>query len=139
MGLSCGLIGLPNVGKTSVFNALVGAGGVVANYPFSTVETQVGVSTIPDVRLSGIGRESSGVTAQQAARQLLSPILKAATDAAVRYLEELHQQFGSWFLALAAYNAGPDRVQTLIDRYLPGVEPSIFGRPDRLRTWLIRS
>ena len=47
-----------------------------------------------------------------------------ATDAAVRYLEELHQQFGSWFLALAAYNAGPDRVQTLIDRYLPGVEPS---------------
>ena len=52
MGLSCGLIGLPNVGKTSVFNALVGAGGVVANYPFSTVETQIGVSAIPDVRLS---------------------------------------------------------------------------------------
>ena len=52
MGLSCGLIGLPNVGKTSVFNALVGAGGVVANYPFSTVATQVGVSAIPDARLS---------------------------------------------------------------------------------------
>ena len=52
MGLSCGLIGLPNVGKTSVFNALVGAGGAVANYPFSTVETQVGVSAIPDVRLN---------------------------------------------------------------------------------------
>lgn len=52
MGLSCGLIGLPNVGKTSVFNALVGAGGTVANYPFSTVETNVGVSAIPDARLS---------------------------------------------------------------------------------------
>ena len=56
MGLSCGLIGLPNVGKTSVFNALVGAGGVVANYPFSTVETQVGVSAIPDVRLSTLAK-----------------------------------------------------------------------------------
>lgn len=52
MALSCGIIGLPNVGKTSVFNALVGAGGLVANYPFSTVETNVGVSTIPDARLS---------------------------------------------------------------------------------------
>ena len=52
MGLSCGLIGLPNVGKTSVFNALVGGGGVIANYPFSTVETQIGVSAIPDARLS---------------------------------------------------------------------------------------
>ena len=52
MGLSCGLIGLPNVGKTSVFNALVGAGGVVANYPFSTVETNVGISAVPDARLS---------------------------------------------------------------------------------------
>ena len=52
MGLSCGLIGLPNVGKTSVFNALVGAGGLVANYPFSTVETNIGVSSVPDPRLS---------------------------------------------------------------------------------------
>lgn len=52
MGLSCGLIGLPNVGKTSVFNALVGAGGVIANYPFSTVETNIGISSVPDARLS---------------------------------------------------------------------------------------
>lgn len=46
------MIGLPNVGKTTVFNALVGASGTVANYPFSTVETNIGVSTIPDPRLS---------------------------------------------------------------------------------------
>ena len=51
MGLSCGMIGLPNVGKTTVFNALVGAGAVVANYPFSTVETNVGIAKVPDPRL----------------------------------------------------------------------------------------
>jgi GTP-binding protein YchF len=51
MGLSCGMIGLPNVGKTTVFNALVGAGAAVANYPFSTVETNVGIAKVPDPRL----------------------------------------------------------------------------------------
>jgi GTP-binding protein YchF len=51
MGLCCGMIGLPNVGKTTVFNALVGAGAVAANYPFSTVETNVGIASVPDPRL----------------------------------------------------------------------------------------
>src|SRR5919109_2034226 len=51
MGLCCGMIGLPNVGKTTVFNALVGGGAVVANYPFSTVESNVGVAALPDPRL----------------------------------------------------------------------------------------
>ena len=51
MALCCGMIGLPNVGKTTVFNALVGAGAVVANYPFSTVETNVGIAPVPDPRV----------------------------------------------------------------------------------------
>lgn len=48
----------------------------------------------------------------------------ASTAAAADYLQQLHGQFDSWFLALAAYNAGPDRVNRLIARYLPDVENS---------------
>src|SRR5438309_136647 len=52
MPLNCGIIGLPNVGKSTVFNALVGGKALVANYPFSTVEPNVGVAIIPDERLT---------------------------------------------------------------------------------------
>src|SRR5437588_11978 len=52
MALNCGIIGLPNVGKSTIFNALVGGRALVANYPFSTVEPNVGVAVIPDERLA---------------------------------------------------------------------------------------
>jgi GTP-binding protein YchF len=52
MALNCGIIGLPNVGKSTVFNALVAGKALVANYPFSTVEPNVGVALIPDDRLT---------------------------------------------------------------------------------------
>lgn len=47
-----------------------------------------------------------------------------STEAATEYLLRLRDRFGSWFLALAAYNAGPNRVERLLERYLPDVEQS---------------
>lgn len=51
MGFNCGLVGLPNVGKSTIFNALTAAGAKVDHFPFSTVKTNVGVVAVPDERL----------------------------------------------------------------------------------------
>lgn len=51
MGLRCGIVGLPNVGKSTLFNALSNAKADAANYPFCTIEPNVGIITIPDERL----------------------------------------------------------------------------------------
>jgi len=51
MAVQCGIVGLPNVGKSTLFNALTSAGAASANYPFCTIEPNTGVVDVPDARL----------------------------------------------------------------------------------------
>ena len=54
MGIKCGIVGLPNVGKSTLFNALTKAGIAAANFPFCTIEPNVGVVPVPDLRLNAL-------------------------------------------------------------------------------------
>lgn len=54
MALNCGIVGLPNVGKSTIFNALTSAKAQAANFPFCTIDPNVGVVTVPDERLDKI-------------------------------------------------------------------------------------
>lgn len=56
MGFKCGIIGLPNVGKSTLFNALTKAGIQAENYPFCTIEPNIGVVAVPDARLDQLSR-----------------------------------------------------------------------------------
>ena len=54
MGFKCGIVGLPNVGKSTLFNAITKAGIEAANYPFCTIEPNVGIVNVPDPRLQAL-------------------------------------------------------------------------------------
>lgn len=52
MGFTCGIIGLPNVGKSTLFNAMTAAGAEASNYPFCTIDPNIGVVSVPDRRIA---------------------------------------------------------------------------------------
>ena len=54
MSFQCGIVGLPNVGKSTLYNALTSAAAAAENYPFCTIEPNVGIVPVPDPRLGRI-------------------------------------------------------------------------------------
>src|SRR5947208_1612849 len=104
-----GIVGLPNAGKSSLFNALTGGSAVVASHPFSTTETNVGVAQVPDQRLLALAGEVTALEAAQVVLEGGTPLYRSPLDAERRNLLK------PFFLLtnkplLAVVNLGEDQV-----------------------------
>ena len=81
MGIQCGIVGLPNVGKSTLFNALTQAGIDAENFPFCTIEPNTGVVSVPDPRqgqISGLVNPERTIPATMESLENKLPVKKQA-------------------------------------------------------------
>ncbi|MBI3573651.1 redox-regulated ATPase YchF, partial [Candidatus Kaiserbacteria bacterium] len=84
MGLSIGIVGLPNVGKSTLFKALTEKEVLIANYPFATIDPSVGVVAVPDLRLAKLTEMSHSAKTIPAAIEFvdIAGLVKGASEGA---------------------------------------------------------
>ncbi len=121
------------LGRMSTFGAMVDSALLAADMPPSLrylpfIES--GYNPRATSRASAVGMwQFMSATAGGLGMQV-TPLLderrdpERSTEAAIAFLSSLHEEFGSWFMALAAYNGGPNRMRRVLDRYAPGVPGS---------------
>ena len=121
--LSCGIVGLPNAGKSTLFNALTRAGAAVANYPFTTIDPNVGIVAVPDERL---GRIASIVRPEQ-----VTPAVYEFVDIAGLVRGASHGEgLGNQFLG---HIRNVDAVAMVVRGFAELDVPHIYGDVDPLR------
>jgi len=123
MGFNCGIIGLPNTGKSTLFNALTAAGAAASNFPFCTVDPNIGRVPLPDERLEAVAKiaNSKNVVPTQMEFVDIAGLVKGASGG---------EGLGNRFLS---HIRGVDAVAHVVRCFASGEVSHVMGSVDQLR------